>query len=673
MDNTRIPETIPTPSWSTAAERIDLSYEQYEIVTKRIGVGNNAEVHEASVEINEKSHRVALKEPKLSTGTIDRTVLRAISDEADTWNRVAGHPHIVDVLDWGVDEAPWIAVEYMDGGTLADRRSEIGIDQALWIGERLADALYHAVRASTAHLDLTPGNVLFRTTPDGVWDVPKIADWGVARELVARTETIEALTPQYAAPEQFDPEAFPSPDERTDVYQIGTILYELFTGRPPFEGSTKTVIHSVLNKSPTPPTEHEPALPDELDSVLLTALATQPDDRYDSPILLREDITALHESRVESATEQSEVQGLAQSLSVPPHQDEPTTAKQRRTETIAGLGDTYADRLRSVGVDTVRDLAVTDPETVVSATDAAPQIVSRWIAHARSQTAIDPAWLLDDRPEEPVPVTAIEGIGETYAAALASANVETVADLAVAAPRRLAESAELPARSVISWISTARSRLDIPTTPAANRTDERGTENHSVDDSDTGQEPIEVDVPEPESVTAITGIGPVTRRDLRKAGILTVHELAHADAEAVAADLGTDERRVRLWVAEAREIAGPPVDAVAGVSEDASEWLGTHGIETAEQLATCDPQGIAGLLNIPETDAASLIERAEETTYETVSDIRGIGPTYAERLREHGVMTPSDLVEMDPETVGQISEADIGRAERWQRRARKRQ
>jgi predicted flap endonuclease-1-like 5' DNA nuclease len=669
MVDDQVPETIPSPDWAAVADGVDLPYQRYEKATERIGVGANAIVHEASVDIDGETHRVALKEPKLPSGTVDRTALEAISSEAETWNRVTGHPHIVDVLDWGVQFEPWIAAEYMNGGTLADRQSEVGIGQALWIGEQLADALYHAVRMSTAHLDLTPRNVLFLRTPDDVWDVPKIADWGVARELVARTETVEVLTPQYAAPEQFDPDAFQSPDERTDISQLGAILYELLTDRPPFEGSTQTVKHKVLNESPTPPSAHKSTLPEGTDEVLQTALAIEPDDRFDSPFLLREELAALRQADPNPTPKRAKTATPDERPSTPTLLSEPTTGEQRGIETIAGLGETYADRLQPAGVETVRDLAVTDPGTLLAAADTGPKRIARWIAHARSQAAVDPIWLVDDQADDSAPVTVIDGIGETYASALGRARVETVADLAVAGPRRIAESAELPVHTVIEWISAARSRVGVKTTPELAVAHSGSAEDKQTGRANTDHEKVEFDVAEPEPVTEISGIGPVTSRDLGKAGILTIRELADADVETLATELSTGKQRVRTWVADAKDVAGPPVDTVSGVNAEVSERLASRGIESAQQLADCDPGEVAQFLGVSETNAAALIERAEETTYEMVSDIRGVGPTFADRLREQGVTTPADLVQLDAETIARIAETDTGRAKRWQRRA----
>jgi hypothetical protein len=152
--------------------------------------------------------------------------------------------------------------------------------------------------------------VLFTSSGDG-WAVPKVSDWGLARLMLDETGSVEGLSPHYAAPEQFDAERYGSPDDRTDIYQVGTLVYELVTGRPPFEGSATAVMQSVLSEEPTPPSEVAD-VPAELDDVLAKALAKEPDDRYDSILYLRDRLQQLFDSHHEG---QSEATGVPSGVS----------------------------------------------------------------------------------------------------------------------------------------------------------------------------------------------------------------------------------------------------------------------------------------------------------------------------------------------------------------------
>jgi serine/threonine protein kinase len=132
--------------------------------------------------------------------------------------------------------------------------------------------------------------VLFRSVESG-WDVPKVADWGLSKHLLDHSKSIEGLSPQYAAPEQFD-EDYGSADDITDIYQLGTVFYELFTGQPPFDGKPAKAMHKVLHEEPAPPSEIVD-VPTELDEILLTALAKEKQDRYDDIVYFRDDLQEL--------------------------------------------------------------------------------------------------------------------------------------------------------------------------------------------------------------------------------------------------------------------------------------------------------------------------------------------------------------------------------------------
>jgi serine/threonine protein kinase len=132
--------------------------------------------------------------------------------------------------------------------------------------------------------------VLFRSVEDA-WDVPKVADRGLSKHLLEHSKSVEGMSPHYAAPGQFEDE-YGAADDITDVYQLGAVCYELFTGRPPFEGRPAKVMNKMLNYEPTPPSEIAD-VPEQLDSIPLRALATEKDDRYESVLYLRDELDGL--------------------------------------------------------------------------------------------------------------------------------------------------------------------------------------------------------------------------------------------------------------------------------------------------------------------------------------------------------------------------------------------
>ncbi|GAB3321130.1 hypothetical protein GCM10027355_19560 [Haloplanus salinarum] len=286
--NTHVPADAP----DTVPRAPDLSV-SYDELTEGppIGSGGNADVTKATLATADGDVTVAIKKPRMR-GTLHTDTVERLLREAETWSKLDDHDHIVGVLDYGAEPIPWIAMEYMDGGDIGDRAGRLNFAQAVWTAIATVRGVRHAHRRGVAHLDLKPANVLFRST-DGAWDAPKVADWGLSKHLLEHSKSVEGLSPQYAAPEQFDDE-YGVADDITDVYQLGTVLYELFTGRPPFEGSSTEIMGQVLNETPTPPSEIAD-VPPALDDVLLTALAKKKSHRYQSTLLLRNDLQELYQ------------------------------------------------------------------------------------------------------------------------------------------------------------------------------------------------------------------------------------------------------------------------------------------------------------------------------------------------------------------------------------------
>ena len=182
-------------------------------------------------------------------------------------------------------------MEYVDGGSLSQRAGEIPFEQTLWTAFSVTKGIRHAHKMGVAHLDLKPQNILFRSIDDA-WDVPKVADWGPSKQLLNHSQSVEGMPPHHAAPEQFDTDAFGQTDTVTDVYQLGAVLYELFTGRPPFDGDTFEVINKIQSSDPVPPNEVAD-LATGIDEILLTALTTEKGDRYEDVLSIRDALQAL--------------------------------------------------------------------------------------------------------------------------------------------------------------------------------------------------------------------------------------------------------------------------------------------------------------------------------------------------------------------------------------------
>jgi WD40 repeat protein len=192
------------------------------------------------------------------------------------------HPNIVRIFEIGErDGRPFIAIEYVDGGSLAGslRGDPRPPRRAAELVETLAGATQAAHDRGVVHRDLTPGNVLLT-----VGGQPKIVDFGLAKLVVGgsgHTASGDVLgTPSYMAPEQAggrSKEVRPP----ADVYALGAILYEMLTGRPPFKAETPLdTLVQVVNDEPVPPRRLQPKVPRDLETVCLKCLEKDPARRY---------------------------------------------------------------------------------------------------------------------------------------------------------------------------------------------------------------------------------------------------------------------------------------------------------------------------------------------------------------------------------------------------------
>lgn len=210
------------------------------------------------------------------------------------------HPTVVRVFDAGEEAVtdadgterfiPFIVMEYVDGRLLRDIIADGPVPQAqaAKIIEQVLIALEYSHRAGVIHRDIKPGNVM--VTKAGQ---VKVMDFGIARAIsdsaVTLAETAQVVgTAQYFSPEQAKGEPV---DARTDLYSTGVVLFELLTGRPPFEAENAVgVAYQHINAEPPMPSRMNPAIAPAFDLVIAKALAKEPGRRYQSAAEFRTDL-----------------------------------------------------------------------------------------------------------------------------------------------------------------------------------------------------------------------------------------------------------------------------------------------------------------------------------------------------------------------------------------------
>jgi serine/threonine protein kinase len=249
-------------------------------IVERIGRGGMATVYKAYQPALERY--VAVKVIHQQLASDEEQFLKRFHREAKSVATLR-HPNIVQVFDFGIqDDLSYMVMEYLDGTTLkaelnalAQKGETMPLAQVLSIFQDIAKAVAYAHRRGMIHRDIKPGNVML--TSKGV----VLTDFGVARIVGGAQYTATGAvtgTPAYMSPEQGQGERG---DERSDVYALSVVLYEMVTGRVPFDADTPLAVIFKHISDPLPlPRQLNPAIPEAVEQVLLKGLAKEPDDRY---------------------------------------------------------------------------------------------------------------------------------------------------------------------------------------------------------------------------------------------------------------------------------------------------------------------------------------------------------------------------------------------------------
>lgn len=256
---------------------------QHYLVERKVAQGGMAWLFQVRHVLLDETMALKLLYPHL-TGN-DEIRLRFI-DEAKIQFRLK-HPNIIQVTEiLQAGRLLGIVQEWISGSNLKEHlrycKKLLTLPQIRGLMEPILDALHYAHQQGIVHRDVKPGNILLSFAPQDGLITPKLTDFGVAKlldELDEQTATGVLIgTFKFTSPEQIRESK--TVDQRTDIYSIGVMLYQLCTGSFPFTGGLQQVLVKHLLEEPKPPRSHNPALPEEVEQVIMKCLAKQLDERY---------------------------------------------------------------------------------------------------------------------------------------------------------------------------------------------------------------------------------------------------------------------------------------------------------------------------------------------------------------------------------------------------------
>ena len=256
--------------------------DRYEVV-ELLGEGGMAYVYKAKDMQLERMVAIKTLKPNYVEQT---TFVERFKREAQTAANL-NHPNIVQIFDWGIEEEPYFVMEYIEGNTLTSiiaNKKTVSLGDVLFIGAQVANGLHAAHSQGLVHRDIKPGNIMI--TPGGK---VKVTDFGIVslqNEESDITKTGSVLgTASYISPEQAQGKPV---SVESDLYSLGTVLYELITGNPPFEAESPIATATKhLTEKPEKPSKYRKDLPKGVENAILKLLHKTAKDRFKSAEDLR--------------------------------------------------------------------------------------------------------------------------------------------------------------------------------------------------------------------------------------------------------------------------------------------------------------------------------------------------------------------------------------------------
>ncbi len=263
---------------SDPVSRLNAALEGRYAIERELGEGGMATVYLATDLKHNRNVALKVLKPELAAVVGAERFLAEIQVTANLQ-----HPHILPLHDSGeADGFLFYVMPYVEGETLRDRidrEKQLPVDEAVALASKVAGALHHAHEHGVIHRDIKPGNILLQ---DGE---PVVADFGIALAVGAAgsnrlTETGLSLgTPYYMSPEQATGDQVVG--SSTDTYALGSVLYEMLVGDPPYAGSTaQAVLGKIIAGDPVSAKKHRPSVPANVDAAIRKALEKLAADRF---------------------------------------------------------------------------------------------------------------------------------------------------------------------------------------------------------------------------------------------------------------------------------------------------------------------------------------------------------------------------------------------------------
>lgn len=248
---------------------------------RKLGEGSTSEVYLSFDPVSDRDLAIKIANRKALENPVRGHLYRKIYETEASLAGKLDHPYIVAILDAVVDEnESYIVMEYVEGGTLEKYcafDNLLPVARAVDVIHKCVLAMEFAKRGGIIHRDLKPANIMLIGNDEEV----KITDFGSAMVVGSKIKPLEGVgSPTYMSPEQAQQRPL---DFRTDIYSLGVVLFQLLTGRVPFEGTKyKEVLELLINNDVPPPSKFRIEVAQKLDEIVLKATARNRDKRFQS-------------------------------------------------------------------------------------------------------------------------------------------------------------------------------------------------------------------------------------------------------------------------------------------------------------------------------------------------------------------------------------------------------